>query len=132
MKELLIAACLLVFVVVRIKNIRAQGGYGVFAFPSVRPTKYFTTVYPGYIGGSSKDRRRILRNVRPILVPYSPKPVKDKSTWNHKAVLRNAFPPKKECKTPAWPLRQKMKRCGAHLPSPAELKGLFRRVGRQA
>ena len=61
MKELLIAAVLLVFVLVRIRNLRRQGGFGVYDFPPCRPTKYFTSVYPGYIGGNAYDRRKAKR-----------------------------------------------------------------------
>jgi hypothetical protein len=133
MIEIIISLCLLAFVVVRIRNIRRCHGFGVYAFPAVKTDKLFTTVYPGYIGGNSKDRRRILRRHRlPTVAPYTPpKEPRDRVMWNHRAVLRNALAPKAKPKKPSFPLRQKMKRTGAYLPSPAELKGKFRRVRRQ-
>lgn len=69
MTELIISFCLLVFVTVRIVNIRRQRRFGVYAFPSCKSDKTFKIIYPGYIGGNSHDRRKIKRKGWKV-VPY--------------------------------------------------------------
>ena len=125
MKELLIAAVLLVFVLVRIKNIRKCWAFGYYDFPPVKTDKLYTWVYPGYIGGNAKDRRRILRKY-PLPVGVRVNPEREKHTPPVKAQAKPLRA--KPYQTPAWPLRQKMKRAGAYLPSKSELQGLFRRA----
>jgi len=71
MSELIIALFLLAFVIIRIINLRRQRGFGVYAFPVVRPTKYYTSIYPGYAGGNAYDRRKVKRRGTRA-VPYSP------------------------------------------------------------
>ena len=73
MIEIAIALCLLAFVTARIRNIRRQWVFGHYAFSPCRPTKYFTTVYPGYVGGNARDRRKIRRKGTRVILNLQPR-----------------------------------------------------------
>ena len=133
MVNLVIAFCLLVFVTVRIVNLRRCRRFGVYAFPPYGPTRYYTSVYPGYIGGNARDRRRAMRKYgRTVAIPYRPEPARFPVKWNHRQVLANLPTVKTKAKSATFPLRQQIKRAGAYLPSKAELKSRFRKAKRTA